>query len=100
MVQLPPGPKSLVIPSRSEPVKPAESGARNLSGAPFLARSLREKWGFSTERNRREFAVRLHRDHSRLIVLVSTLEVGNLVVAFEMPDAGGDFVDEIVIVGH
>jgi len=41
----------------------------------------------------------LHRDHGRLIILVGTLEISNLVVAFEMPDAGGDFVDQIMIVG-
>ena len=27
-----------------------------IPGAPFLARSLREKWGFSTERSRRDLA--------------------------------------------
>jgi hypothetical protein len=34
----------------------------------------------------------LDRD-SGLVFLVSALEVGDLVVAFEVPDAGGDFVD-------
>ena len=42
---------------------------------------------------------RLDCDGCRLVVLISSLEVGDLVVALEVPDAGGDFVDQIMIVG-
>ena len=42
---------------------------------------------------------RLDCDGCRLVVLVSSLEVGDLVVALEVPDAGGNFVDQIMIVG-
>src|SRR5271170_508113 len=41
---------------------------------------------------------RLH-DHSCLILLVSPLEVGDLVIALEVPDASCDLVDQVVIVG-
>ena len=40
----------------------------------------------------------LYGHHCRLVLLVVALEVGDLVVALEMPDAGGDFVDQIVVV--
>ena len=36
--------------------------------------------------------------HGCLVFLVGSFEVGDLVIALEVPDAGGDFVDEIVIV--
>ena len=35
----------------------------------------------------------LHRYDGLLVLLVGALEVGDLVVGFEVPDAGGDFVD-------
>jgi hypothetical protein len=41
----------------------------------------------------------LNRDGG-LVFLVGAFEVGDFVVAFEVPDAGGDFVDEVVIVGY
>ena len=33
-----------------------------------------------------------------MVFLVRSFEVGDLVVAFEVPDAGGDFVDQVMIV--
>ena len=39
-----------------------------------------------------------HRNRGRLILLVRALEVGDLVIAFEVPHARGDFVDQIVVV--
>ena len=35
----------------------------------------------------------------RLVLLVRSLEISDLVVALEVPDAGRDFIDQIVIVG-
>ena len=35
-----------------------------------------------------------------LVFLVGAFEVGEFVIGFEVPDAGGDFVDQVVIVGY
>jgi hypothetical protein len=42
---------------------------------------------------------RLNR-YGGLIFLVGSLEIRELVVALEMPNPRGDFIDQIVIVGH
>src|SRR5208282_2913248 len=41
----------------------------------------------------------LHRRDGRLVIFVSALEVGNFVVVLEVPDPGGNFVDQVMIVG-
>lgn len=43
-------------------------------------------------------ALHSHRNGSRLVLLVGALEVGDLVIVLEVPDAGSDFVDQIVVV--
>jgi|RhiMetdeSRZDD1v2_1073273.scaffolds.fasta_scaffold1200040_1 hypothetical protein len=37
-------------------------------------------------------------DNRRPVLLVGTLEVGDRVARFEMPDAGSDFIDQVLIV--
>jgi hypothetical protein len=39
-------------------------------------------------------------DNRRPVLLVHTLEVGDRVAAFEMPNAGSDFIDQVLIVGN
>ena len=46
-----------------------------------------------------EPAFGLHHD-SRLILLVSPLEVGDLVIGLKVPDTSRDFVDQVVVVRH
>jgi len=58
------------------------------------SRKGREKWG---TQYLSDFV--LHGCYGRLIVLVSALEIGDLVIALEVPDAGGHFVDQVMIVG-
>jgi hypothetical protein len=74
------------------------SAARNL-----LLLSFRPKGGICSschsERSE-ESASRLHRHNGRLIFLVGAFEIRDLVIALEVPDAGGHLVDQIVIVRH
>src|ERR1700728_1030382 len=55
--------------------------------------------GFVIPSRARNLGFGLHH-HSRLIFLVSPLEVGDLVVALEVPDASRDLVDQIMVVRH
>jgi hypothetical protein len=47
-----------------------------------------------------ESAVALHGHDCRLVLLVRAFEIGDLVIALEVPDTCGNFIDEIMIVGH
>ena len=55
--------------------------------------------GFVIPSEARNLGFRLHY-HCCLILLVRAFEVGEFVIAFEVPDAGCDFVDQIVIVAY
>jgi hypothetical protein len=46
-----------------------------------------------------ESAVRLHRHGRRLVLLISALEVRDLVIAFKVPHTRGHFVDQVMVVG-
>ena len=47
---------------------------------------------------KRSFA--LNGYHGRLVLLVRSLEISDLVIALEVPDAGGDLIDQIMVVRH
>src|ERR1700733_2170046 len=84
------------------------SAARNLLLLSFRTKrgiclSFRPKGGIcsSCHSDRsEESASRLHRHNGRLIFLVGAFEIRDLVIALEVPDAGGHLVDQIVIVRH
>src|SRR5437867_3512451 len=47
-----------------------------------------------------ESGLRLHHHGRCLVLLVRSLEVRNLVIAFKVPNARGNFVDQVMVVGN